>query len=239
MAKRASGIKKATEAKLRNDYSKLKASYPNLTYDEYIKIRFEKGSHEGVANELNQLQRDENIEINTNPEKIVEDLQNIQQTVNPLVEADKQKEQEAREGYKQEAREDVTTDLPGLTPTQRRQLQQSANAQINKQVQKYQRSMASSTGQRGIRGGAAFAPQAEIARQGMEAQNQFQRDLVEKDTDLAMRRLAAYLASVEGRTAQDILRTGQYLDYITGKQQQGKQAAYETYYDNLFSGVKK
>lgn len=222
----------------REGYEKLKEKYPGLTWEDYIASVKNESTYNDMINRLEQEKFDENVDRITEPDKIIEDRQTLDEKINPLIEADKEREQKDRETYKDEALKDVTTELPGLTPNQRRQLQQSANSQINKQVQKYQRSMASKTGKRGIRGGAAFAPQAEIARQGMDAQNQFQRDLVEKDTDLAMRRLAAYLAQVEGRTAQDILRRGQYYDFITGKQQQGKQSAYERLYDDLLSKVK-
>jgi hypothetical protein len=71
----------------------------------------------------------------------------------------------------------------------------------------------------------------------MAAQNQFQRDLVEKDSDMAMKKLAAYMASLEGKTAEDILRRQQYFDYITGKQDKNKQDVYWQYYGNKFNKV--
>lgn len=220
--------------RMKERYDEAKKTNPNLDWDTWVKIWNKQNKTDHPSTPL-----EENKSELTDPEKIIDNYIQITEGIQPLIDADKKREAEAREGYKEEARQDVTTDMPGLTPNQRRQLQQSANSQINKQVQSYKRSMSSNQGRRGVRGGAAFAQQAEIARQGMDAQNQFQRDLVEKDTDLAMRRLAAYLAQVEGRTAQDILRTGQYFDYLTGKQQQGKQEAYKNYYDNLFSGMKK
>lgn len=232
-------------------YEKLKQQYPNLSYDEYVNILNSNTSWVGVNSkniekQLEELKKSKNqelLEINkqelTDPTKIVENYKQTEEQVEPLIEADKEKRAADREKYKVEAKEDVTTELPGLTDNQRRQLQQSANAQINKQVQKYKRSMASQMGRRGVRGGAAFAPQAEIARSGLEAQNQYQRDLTEYDVDLAMRRLAGYLAGIEGRSAQDLIRRGQFFDYLTGRQQQGQQAAYNKYFENMFSGMRK
>ena len=230
--------------------SRFRELYPNVTYEEFIKSfpaknKKDEVNRDKVKKELKkpsqkwgEKQLQENIEQLTDPTKIAEQYKEMQEVVEPLIESEKSTLGEEREGYKQQAKEDVTTNLPGLTPQQRRVMQQGANAQINKQVQQYKRNMASQMGRRGVRGGAAFAPQAEIARSGLEAQSQFQRDLGEMDTDLAMRRLAAYLSSVEGRTAQQLLRRGQYLDYLTGRQQQGRQSAYDKYFQNLYSGVK-
>ena len=232
-------------------YEKLKVQYPNLTYEEYVDILNKNTSWVGVnqkqiEKDLGNLKTQKNqelLETNkqelTDPVKIVENYKETQEAVEPLIQQDKERAAGEREQYKQEAREDVTTELPGLTPQQRRSLQQGANAQINKQVQQYKRGMSSQMGRRGVRGGAAFAPQAEIARRGLEAQAQYQRDLTELDADLAMRRLAGYLAGIEGRSAQDLIRRGQYFDYLTGRQQQGMQSAYSKYYENLFSGMKK
>lgn len=231
-------------------WNKIQQNYPGVNVDEAIDILTKNpilpgnqgaftSALEGLSKKKNQEQLHQNIQEVSNPQKIAENYQEIEKAVNPLVEAEQTRLGLEREKYRQEAERDVTTELPGLTPQQRRSMQQGANTQINKQVQNYKRMIASSTGRRGIRGGAATAPQLEVTRQGLDAQNQFQRDLVERDTDLSMRRLAAYLASIEGRSAQNILSRGQYFDYLTGRQQQGQQAAYNKYFENLFSGMRK
>lgn len=239
--------------KLRELYeqSDIKQQYPNFTFEEYLNLLNNNTSWVGVNTknlnkELDKLKQkkntellEENIQNVTDPVKIKEQYEEVQNVVDPLVQADKSQADREREGFREEAKKEVTTELPGLTDQQRRSMQQSANAAINKQVQNYRRTIASGQGRRGVRGGAAMAPQIELARQAMDVQNQFQRDLVEQDTDLAMRRLAAYLANVEGRSAEQLLRRGQYFDYITGRQQQGLQGAYKKYYDNLFQGMKK
>jgi hypothetical protein len=171
-------------------------------------------------------------------EKYAKNLSEMQEVVEALVQREKFQADKERQGYRQEAREDVTQDFQGLTDQQRRALQESANAQINKMLQSEGRRIASASGGRGVRGGTSIAPQIDLSRRGLEAQSQVQRDLVERDTDLAMRRLAAYLANIEGRSAQQLLRRGQFLDYVTGRQQQGREAAMRKYMENLFGRVR-
>lgn len=172
-----------------------------------------------------------------NPVKIGQDLQATQQQVGQVMESDEPRRQQQREQFQQEAYQDVTRDIPGMSDEQKRAMKESANAAINSQVQNYSRMLASQAGQRGVRGGAAAAPQVELAEKGMQAQNQFQRDLVEKDADMAMKKLAAYMASLEGKGAEDIIRRQQYFDYITGQQDKAKQDIFSDYFRKYLMGV--
>lgn len=224
--------------------------YPGVEFEDYLNILKDSTSIVGInkhkmkeeleklSKQRNKEQLVENVQKASDPEQIKADYEEITNVVEPLVQKERLQSDVEREQFRGEAEGDVTKELPGLTDKQRRSLQESANSQINKQVQNYKRMLASTSGRRGIRGGAAAAPQLEVARQGLDAQNQFQRDLVEKDSDLAMRRLAAYLSNIEGRSAEQLLRRGQLFDYVTGRQQQGLQSAYKKYYENLFGAVK-
>jgi hypothetical protein len=186
---------------------------------------------------MEQQRLRQDVAASQDPRKIGEEMQEVQQQVAASDVADQPRRDEQRGRAREESFQDVTTEIPGMSEQQKAAMRQSANAQIDSQIQNYQRNIASQTGRAGIRGGAAAAPQLALAQQGLNAQSQFQRDLVEKDADTSMRKLAAYMASLEGKTAEDITRRQQYFDYITGRQAQKKQDVYANYYGNQFSRV--
>lgn len=192
--------------------------------------RREKKKKKRAEKSRKEEQRQQELAAAQDPTKIGEELQQVQEQVTASDTADQPRREEQRIQHQQEAMEDVTTDVPGMSEEQKRAMRESANAQINSQIQNYSRMLASQTGRAGIRGGAAAAPQLELQKQGLQAQNQFQRDLIEKDSDVAMQKLAAYMASLEGKTAEDILRRQQYYDYITGRQDKASQDYWSKYY---------
>lgn len=202
-----------------------------------IRKRREKKRKKNAAQQAEQQKLKDEADASQDPQKIGEELQTVQEQVGQADEADQPRREEQREKDKTEAYEDVTTEIPGMSDAQKRAMQESANAQIDSQVQNYARQMAGGISQSGQRGGTAYAQQSDLAQKGMAAQNQFQRDLVEKDADVAMKKLAAYMASLEGKGAENILRNQQYFDYITGKQDKNKQDVYWQYYGNKFNKV--
>lgn len=177
-------------------------------------------------------QRQQELAQQQDPAKIGQNIQQIDQTVSGLMEQ-RQPEIDANRGrFEEQAYEEATKETPGMSDQRRRALQESANAQINSQVQNYSRMLASQSGQRGIRGGAAEAPQQALYQQGLQAQNQFQRDLVDKNEQQSMQRLAAYMASLQGKTAEDLLRRQQLQDLIYGGQDKARQDWENQYFKN-------
>jgi len=132
----------------------------------------------------------------------------------------------SRERHQTMAREDATEELPGLSEEAKRASRESAQAQIDSQVANQQRQLASVSGRAGMRGGAASALQSSAAQQGLDAMNQFQRDLVERDSEVALQRLAAYMASLQGYTADDLLERQAIMDYMSGRRSEGREDAY-------------
>lgn len=177
------------------------------------------------------------VAASQDPSKIGEELQSVQGQITKLDVEDQPRREQERGRAREEAYGDVTTEIPGMSENQKAAMRQSANAQIDSQIQNYQRNLASQSSRSGVRGGAAAAPQLALAQQGLNAQNQFQRDLVEKDADTSLRKLAAYMGSLEGKTGEDILRRQQYFDYITGRQAQKKEDVYGQYYGNQMRRV--
>lgn len=160
-----------------------------------------------------------------------EETDEIQNRANEMADAESARQNQKRQGFKQEAQEDLNTPMQGLTPAQKLAMQETASNQINKQLQNYSRMASSKMGAAGVRGGAANAVQSELMGQGLEATNQFNRDLTEKDADLAMQKLAAYLSSVEGKQAQDILTRQQQYDLLSGEKQKKKENATTNYFN--------
>ena len=145
-----------------------------------------------------------------------EESQELQNRVNEFSQAEDQRLADKRNQFREETLRDLSTNIPGLTPQQRQAMQETANKQIGGQLENYSRMLASQQGARGVRGGKA---QAGLRRGALNAQGDFLRDLTEKDAQLAMQKLGAYLTGLEGKTAQDILQRQQYMDYLTGEQE--------------------
>jgi hypothetical protein len=166
-----------------------------------------------------------------------ENVDEMEGRVNELSNAENQRMQGAREGFKKEALEDISTQVPGMTPAQKQAMQETANKQISGQVQNYSRLLSSKMGQQGIRGGAANSVQAELMDQGLQARNQFLRDFTEKEAEAQNQKLAAYITSLEGKTAQDLLQRQQQRDYLTGLRENTKQDAYAQYFNKYFNTI--
>lgn len=181
-----------------------------------------------------QAMQEEASKIENTPLPSQEEIQDLKDRTYELSDSEKARQQEKREGNKAEAKEDVTTELPGLDPKARQAMQESANMQIGGHLDNYSRMAASSSGSRGVRGGKA---QADLRRQALNAQNQVTRDLNEQDYDAYMKRLAAYISSLEGKGAQDILNDQQAMDLLLGEKEKKKTSAYNTYYNKYFSKV--
>lgn len=112
------------------------------------------------------------------------------QEVHQGAEKQKQRDQTARMEGRANADEFLARKYEGLGAQERSAYQETANAQINRQLQEQNRSLVSQQGRRGVRGGAAFNQQRELARVGAEAQQQNQRDLSIMDSNLARARQA-------------------------------------------------
>lgn len=163
-----------------------------------------------------------------------EETQAVTERVDQLSQSDAEKDKARREQNKKEAMEDINTEVKGLTPEQKLAMQESANKQIGGQIQNYSKMLAAQQGSRGVRGGKA---QADINRQGLNAQTQVQRDLNIQDADLAMQKLAAYLSSLEGKEAQQLLKDQKYWDYVTGAADKKKASATNKYYNKYYGTV--
>lgn len=158
----------------------------------------------------------------------------VQDLANDLSNRESERERPIREQHKEEAMRDVTTPTQGLTPVQRQSMQESANKQISGQLQNYSKMLASQQGWRGVRGGKG---QSDVNRQALNAQTQVQRDLNLQDADLSMQRLAAYLSSLQGKEASEVLKNQKYWDYVTGQQDKRRASATNKYFNKYYGTV--
>jgi len=139
-----------------------------------------------------------------------------------------------RKEHLQESIQEVNTLVQGLTDFQRRQLQETASSQIDKDTQNYSRQLASGSGARGVRGGSAQAQQLALQDKALDARRQFERDIGEKDIDIAMQKLAAALASTEGKQAQDIGAQAEARDYMEAQREKKRQQALGQVYNKQY-----
>lgn len=103
--------------------------------------------------------------------------------VNALENQYNQRLSQGREEGRRYADQFMNRQFQGLQPQQRQALQETANSQLQRDLQNQNRMLMGSQGRAGVRGGAAFAQRAELGRQAMQAQQQMQRDLSQLDAD--------------------------------------------------------
>ena len=163
-----------------------------------------------------------------------QEVQTVDDRANALAEKENQRLKEAREGHKKEAMEDINTPVQGLDPKARQAMQESANAQIGGHLQNYSRMLASSQGARGVRGGKA---QSDLRRGALNAQNEVTRDITQQDIELAKEKLGAYLTSLEGKQANNILNKQQARDLLLGEQEKKKNSKWTQYNNKYFNKV--
>ena len=151
-----------------------------------------------------------------NPEQ---DRQSYQAEINRIADEQRNKEKATREEGRKYAEEVLSREYPGLNEGQRRNLQEEANYQISRDIQGYQQKLSGQQGMRGVRGGAAFAQQQELARLGSDAQQQIQRDLSKLDSELALKKAAAAYNIEQGEQGQEQLRHQQAIDILNSYDQ--------------------
>ena len=169
----------------------------------YHKARREKkrAKREKLAmqDEVNRLKQEKLVDP-------VQEQKTHQTQVNQVADEQRGRDLEAQQKGTQRFDELMNRGYKGLEDTQRRALQESANSQINKDIQGYEKKILAQQGRRGVKGGAAFAQQQDLARLGTEAQQQMQRDLSTLDADLVLRKIAAAYNVEQGEVGQEALR---------------------------------
>lgn len=143
----------------------------------------------------------------------------------------------ARDKGKKRAEEVFSRDVEGLTPQQKKNMESTAQRRLNRDMQGYERKLLAQQGRAGVKGGAAYAQQADLARIGSEAQGQYQRDLSQLDSDLSLKKLAAMFNIEEGEAAQAQLDRQLAIDEANLENERIRQRWIEDQYNRLFTKV--
>jgi hypothetical protein len=143
----------------------------------------------------------------------------------------------ARQEGRRYGEELIGRNYQGLSPQQRLAYEESAKTKLNRDLQGQQRRLVAQQGARGVRGGAAYAQQADLARASMENQSQLQRDLNQLDSDLALKKLAAVFNVEQGQVAQSDLDRQTALDELRYEQEKKRQRMLENQYMRQLSRI--
>lgn len=149
----------------------------------------------------------------------------------------RQEREQGRERGRAYGEEFLGRDIQGLTPSQRRSMEESAQKKLNRETQGLQRRLLAQQGARGVKGGAAYAQQADLARASGEAQQQYMRDIDMLDADVALKKLGALFGIEQGETAQSQLDRQLALDMARMDEERKRQRPYEQKYNDYFSRV--
>ncbi len=160
-----------------------------------------------------------------------------QEQINQITEDQKLKDQDAIKQGRERFEELMTRPYKGLEDNERRVLQESSDANINRDLQGYQKRLLAQQGRTGVKGGAAFAQQQDLNRMGIDAQQQMQRDLSSLDRDLYMRKLAAAYNMEQGEVGQAALRQQMASDLLQSYDQKRYQKYLADQANRLFMRI--
>lgn len=143
----------------------------------------------------------------------------------------------ARQKGRAYADEVLSRNYEGLNPRERQSIEETGKAKLNRDVQGYQRQLLANQGRSGIRGGAAYAQQADLSRAGLEAQQQLYRDIENLNAQRQMQKLAAAFNIEQGEAAQSQADRQLSMDELRYDQERKRQKTLEDQINYLFSKV--
>jgi hypothetical protein len=192
--------------------------------------------------ERNERQKQSEFgEYQSNQGNLEEDRRRMEEsygrTPEERAEKSRMRREESEGRSRQKSEEFFNRDVSGLTPAQRRQMQESANMSLNRQMQGFQRQLTASQGRRGLGGGAAYAQQADLARMGQEAQRGIQSDIGQMDANLAMKKLAAIAALEKGEQSLSANDYQQAIDELRMENERKQNKVSQDYFNRLFTRI--
>jgi hypothetical protein len=182
-------------------------------------------------------ERNENLFKDESNEDQRSGIQKERELTNELSDEQKQRDLEARREGKTYSDEVLNREYQGLTPNQRNVAQETSNAQIGRDVHGYEKKLLAQQGARGLKGGSAYAQQRDLARMGLEAQQQTSRDLSSLDADLALRKLAAAYNIEQANVGQSQYRNEQAREDVDAYNNRRYQKRLAEQANQLFSRV--
>lgn len=127
-----------------------------------------------------------------------------------------QQAEEARKKGRQEAQDLLNNPPEGLNQSQRQNMRNQRQVQIDRDLANYSRMLAGQQGVRGVRGGVTAAAQRDLQNAAQDRMAEYERDLSDLDTSLAMKKLAAIYGAGESEAAQNALLNQSAYDKIIG-----------------------
>jgi hypothetical protein len=161
----------------------------------------------------------------------------VQQAATDQAQKYREERKTAREEGRKYAEEVLNRDVQGLTPSQRLAMEEGGSRKINRQMQGYERKLLAQQGRGGVRGGAAYAQQADLARAGSEAQAQHLSDIGQMDADIALKKLAAMFNIEQGEASQAQLDRQLALDELRLEEERKRQRYYEDKFNQNYSRI--
>lgn len=147
-----------------------------------------------------------------------------------------QREEDYASGKKR-AEELFSREVQGLTPEQRRMKETTGKKNLNRSMQGYERQLLAKQGKSGIKGGAAYAQSADLARMGQESQGQLINDIESLDADLALKKLAAMFNIEQGEAAQGLTERQMAQDALELDAEKKRQKMLEDKFYGAFTKV--
>jgi hypothetical protein len=127
-----------------------------------------------------------------------------------------QQAEEARKKGREEAQNLLNNPPEGLTESQRQNMRNQRQVQIDRDLANYSRMLSGQQGVRGVRGGVTAAAQRDLQNAAQDRMAEYERDLSDLDTSLAMKKLAAIYGAGESEAAQNALLNQSAYDKIIG-----------------------
>lgn len=196
----------------------------------HYKRKRQKNERDALQGEVNRLKADQNIDP-------VQEARGYQSQVNQLADDQKKRDQIARQEGRLESDDYLNREYKGLGTQQRNNLQETANAQIARDIQGYDKRLLGQQGKRGVMGGAAYAQRADLARIGTEAQQQVQRDISSLDAEAAKQKLAQAYNIETGAVGQEAFRQQGAKDLLENNEQKKYQKWLTEQANKLFQRV--
>lgn len=153
---------------------------------------------------------------------------------------EREKEREAaRKRGRTYAEEFTSRKFQGLSPDERREMQEEASQGIRHNLRNEQKRIHAEHGRKGAgRSGIAFAQRQELNRAAQEQQGQHQRDINRLDRDVALKRQAQHFAIEQGEAGQSSLDRQLAQDEVEMADERRRQRARENQYSNLFNSLR-
>lgn len=179
------------------------------------KRKKEQKKAKALQGELNRVRQEEGPDLNTMRQQAKTHAEEMHQT-----------EQKGREEGRKRQEEFFGRNFEGLTAKDRARHESDAARRINREIASHRKEIIGKRGHHGMRGGSAYAQEADLARLGHEAHNEARSAIQGMDRDLALKKQAAAFAVEEGGASGRLMNEQAALDELKLENERKKQNKY-------------